>query len=228
VNSSTGALTIVSSGPCEIQASETGQASGYAVASAVDQTFSVAPKTKGTTSLSLSPSSQIAAGTSVTYSASVSETSGSGSLTGTVSFSENNVAISSCQNESLVAGKATCTVNFPSSGSVTISATYANDPNFAGSTASVTQVVKGAKPVFSSANSDSVVEGHYFSFQVSASGSPTYSLSGSLPHGVTFNSATGVLSGTPTGCSGNYVVTISATNASGTTTQTFYLSVSAR
>jgi PKD repeat protein len=43
---------------------------------------------------------------------------------------------------------------------------------------------------------------------------------------VSFNSSTGVLSGTPgNGTTGNYTVTITATNAFGSTSQTFTLHV---
>jgi hypothetical protein len=49
-----------------------------------------------------------------------------------------------------------------------------------------------------------------------------------LPFGVFFNSHTGVLYGAPFyGTTGTYVVTITATNASGSTSQTFTLKVTA-
>jgi hypothetical protein len=185
--------------------------------------------TKGTTSLNLSHSAPVIVGSSVTYNATVSETSGSGPLTGKVSFTDNGVAISGCQNLTLVGATANCTVHFTSSGSFTIAATYANDANFSGSSNSVVQTVNaGAKPTFTSENSAEATVGHFFSFHVTATGSPTFTISGALPTGVTFNSSTGVLSGTPAnGTKGKYTLTISATNSYGTTTQTFTLEVSA-
>ncbi len=43
---------------------------------------------------------------------------------------------------------------------------------------------------------------------------PTFSLTGTLPAGVTFDTVTGVLSGTPAfGTSGTYALTITANNA---------------
>lgn len=66
-------------------------------------------------------------------------------------------------------------------------------------------------------------------FTVSATGvpSPTFSESGALPAGVTFDGATGVLSGTPTTVTtGNYPITLTALNGvSPNATQNFVLSV---
>ncbi|MGD0692845.1 MAG: putative Ig domain-containing protein [Acidimicrobiales bacterium] len=53
-------------------------------------------------------------------------------------------------------------------------------------------------------------------------------VSGTLPHGVSFNTSTGVLSGTPSnGTTGTYHVTITATNSFGSTSQAFTLNVTA-
>jgi hypothetical protein len=157
----------------------------------------------------------------------VTETSGSGSLTGTVSFTNNGSAVSGCQNLGLSSGKASCTVHFTTGGVFTIAATYGSDSNFSGSSGSVSQVVN-AKPVFTSASSTTATVGHSFSFQVAASGypAPTFTESGKLPSGVSFNTASGVLSGTPaSGTAGTHSFTITATNSAGTTTQTFTLTV---
>jgi hypothetical protein len=145
-----------------------------------------------------------------------------------VSFTENGGAIAGCQNLALVAGKASCTVHFTSTGTYTIAASYANDSNFASSNGSISQVV-GAKPVITSANSTNATTGHSFSFQVVATGSPTptFSYTGTLPHGVTFNTSTGVLSGTPSnGSQGNYSINVTATNSLGSTSQSLTLNVS--
>ncbi|MGA7834587.1 MAG: Ig-like domain repeat protein, partial [Acidimicrobiales bacterium] len=180
---------------------------------------------KGSTSLTLSPSTPVLSGATVVYSASVVETSGSGSLTGSVSYTQNGVAIAGCQNLALVSPK--CSVHFTSTGTFSIVATYSNDNNFAGSSGTVSQVV-GTKPVIASSNSVSARVGHSFSFQVVATGSPTPTLSytGALPHGVTFNSSTGVLSGTPAnGTRGTYSITVVATNSLGLTSQVITLTV---
>lgn len=66
-------------------------------------------------------------------------------------------------------------------------------------------------------------------FQVIATGSPapSYTETGALPEGVTFDKATGLLSGNPVaGSGGSYVLTLSASNGVGDpATQTFTLSV---
>ena len=82
-------------------------------------------------------------------------------------------------------------------------------------------------PAFTSASTATFTAGEAGSFLFTASGTPapTYSLqSGSLPSGITLNSATGVLSGTTT--AGSYTFTIRATNSAGTADQAFTLTVS--
>jgi hypothetical protein len=84
------------------------------------------------------------------------------------------------------------------------------------------------KPVFTSSREISSSVGHVLRFQVAASGNPAPSLSvtGSLPKGVTFNAAIGVLSGTPmAGSIGRYTMMFSATNPAGTTNQSFTLNL---
>jgi len=89
-------------------------------------------------------------------------------------------------------------------------------------------------PGFTSAGSATAKAGHAFSFKVKTSGSPTkyasnLSRSGTLPSGVTFknnHNGTATLSGTPAATSGGaYVLTLTAKNGDGTTTQAFVLTV---
>src|SRR5206468_2394957 len=81
-----------------------------------------------------------------------------------------------------------------------------------------------------SANNATFIVGALGSFTVTATGLPTtmtFSETGALPNGVTLNSSTGVLSGTPTaGTAGAYSITLIANN--GVTpngTQSFTLTV---
>lgn len=61
-------------------------------------------------------------------------------------------------------------------------------------------------------------EGASVSYQMTASNSPTSFSASGLPTGVSINPATGFISGEPTSGGGYYFGTLSATNASGTTT----------
>ena len=84
-------------------------------------------------------------------------------------------------------------------------------------------------PVITSANSTTFVVGTLGTFDVTATGipAPALSESGTLPAGISFNAATGVLSGTPSaGSSGTYALTFTAINGtSPNATQSFTLIV---
>ena len=84
-------------------------------------------------------------------------------------------------------------------------------------------------PTITSANSTNFTVGTAETFTITATGDPTPSLTltGTLPSGVTFDSTTGVLSGTPAGgTSGTYPLTITASNGvSPDATQNFILTV---
>ena len=95
-------------------------------------------------------------------------------------------------------------------------------------TQSFTLTVKQA-PAITSANNTSFTVGTAGTFTVTATGTPVPTLSevGTLPSGVTFTAATGVLAGTPAaGTGGTYSITITAANGVGSNaTQNFTLSV---
>ena len=84
-------------------------------------------------------------------------------------------------------------------------------------------------PAITSANNATFTVGTAGSFTVTATGSPTPTLSesGTLPSGVTFTAATGKLAGTPAaGTTGSYPITITAQNGVGANaTQSFTLTV---
>jgi hypothetical protein len=90
----------------------------------------------------------------------------------------------------------------------------------------------GEAPAITSANRTTFAVGTAGSFTVTTTGFPaaTVTESGNLPNGVTFNSSTGVLSGTPQPLSGGvYTLTFTANNGIGTVaTQTFTLFVDER
>jgi len=98
-------------------------------------------------------------------------------------------------------------------------------------TASTTVQLQTAGPRFTSAASAVVRQGSALSFTVTTAGSPTptVSMSGTLPAGVTFTpktNGTATLTGTPaSGTLGTYSLTFTATNVAGTATQAFTLTV---
>lgn len=112
----------------------------------------------------------------------------------------------------------------PSSGgafNITITASNAE-----GSVSQSFTLTVNQSPTFTSPNNATFTAGSLGAFSVTASGfpSPTFNTSGALPSGVTLNSATGSLSGTP-GNGGIFSFTITASNAAGSVSQSFTLTV---
>ncbi|BDI32103.1 hypothetical protein CCAX7_41540 [Capsulimonas corticalis] len=82
----------------------------------------------------------------------------------------------------------------------------------------------GSAPVISSAATASGTVGTAFSYQITASNSPTsYSATG-LPAGLSVNTSSGLISGTPT-AAGTSTVTLGATNATGTGNKTLTITI---
>ena len=79
-------------------------------------------------------------------------------------------------------------------------------------------------PAFTSNASTSATQSSALNYQVTAYGNPTSFTATGLPAGLSMNSTTGLISGTPT-ATGVYSVTVNATNPVGTTSQTLSLSV---
>lgn len=77
-------------------------------------------------------------------------------------------------------------------------------------------------PVITSATSANGKVGTAFSHQLQAANSPTYFFGTSIPSGLSLNSATGLISGTPI-LNGNFTAEIYAANSGGTATQTLAL-----
>src|SRR5437764_2156994 len=104
--------------------------------------------------------------------------------------------------------------------SVSISATNSSGTG----SATLTLTIKPPPPVITSATTASGTVGVAFSYQITATNNPTSFNATGLPAGLTVNTSTGLISGTPT-TTGTYSVTISATNAAGTGSATLTLSV---
>jgi len=90
----------------------------------------------------------------------------------------------------------------------------------------ITFVAPVSAPVISSATTASGTTGTAFGYTITASNTPTSYNAIGLPAGLSVNTATGVISGTPT-TAATSTVTISATNATGTGTTTLTITVAA-
>lgn len=79
----------------------------------------------------------------------------------------------------------------------------------------ITNPAPAGAPVITSTTADSATIGTALNYTITASGSPTSYHAAGLPAGLSIDSSSGIISGTPT-VMGTYIVTISATNGSGT------------
>ena len=117
-------------------------------------------------------------------------------------------------------GAITGTPTTAGASSVTISATNAGGTG----TATLSITIKPAAPVISSATTASGTVNQAFSYQITASNSPTSYNATNLPAGLSVNTSSGAITGTPT-AAGTSSVTISATNAGGTGTATLSITI---
>src|SRR5208283_685657 len=118
----------------------------------------------------------------------------------------------------LASGAGAFSVTFGTAGSQTVTATDTVTSSITGVSSSI-MVYPGAPPpsapIITSAATAQGVANLPFSYQITATNSPTgYSAAG-LPAFLSINTSTGVISGTPT-VAGTYVFTIGASNAAGT------------
>ena len=135
---------------------------------------------------------------------------------GTTTFSPNGTAAS-----------ANSTATFSAAGTYVLCVTVADSA--ASVTSNVTVTVLSATssaPVISSATTASGTVGQAFSYQITASNSPTSYNAANLPAGLSVNTSSGAITGAPT-AAGASSVTISATNAGGTGTATLSITISA-
>src|SRR5439155_12686945 len=105
--------------------------------------------------------------------------------------------------------------------SVTISATNAGGT---GSATLTLTINNPPPPVITSPATATGQVGVAFSYQITATNNPTSFNATGLPAGLSVNTSTGLISGTPT-TAGTYSVTISATNAGGTGSATLVITI---
>jgi len=104
---------------------------------------------------------------------------------------------------------------------VTVSATNSGGTG----SANLTLTVSSAAPVITSLTADSGSMGSPFSYQITATNSPTSYTATGLPSGLAVSPTTGLISGTPA-TSGTSTVTVGATNSGGTGSANLTLTVS--
>lgn len=116
-------------------------------------------------------------------------------------------------------------VNSDTSLSVSASYTLGGVSRSASQNVTITNVLQPVAPVITSANTANGNWGQAFSYQITASSLPlSYNVTGTLPTGVTVNTGTGLISGTPTQ-TGVFPVTINAINATGTGSQALTITI---
>jgi hypothetical protein len=103
---------------------------------------------------------------------------------------------------------------------VTLSATNSGGTG----SATMTLTIAPTPPVITSASSTSGIVGTAFSYQITATSSPTSYGAVVLPLGLSLSTVTGLISGTPT-AAGTSTVTLSATNSGGTGNATLTLAI---
>ncbi len=220
-------LTFTSAGIHTLSASYAGDSNYNASGNSatVSQQVNPADTTTTITSSSLNPSD---VGQLVTFNYTVTANSpGAGTPTGSVTVSDGTDHCTALVSD----GK--CSLTFTTSGIQSMTASYAGDGNFNGSTsAPFSQTVLSAAPAITSADHTTFTVGTPGSFMVTTTGSPAPSIteSGGLPSGVTFTDngdGTATLAGTPNaGTAGTYSLLITAHNGVGSdATQSFTLAV---
>ncbi len=112
-------------------------------------------------------------------------------------------------------------------GTSTVTLTASNSAGTATTVITIKVALPTVTPVITSASTAGGTAGTPFvTYVIAASGIPTSYTATGLPTGLTLNSLTGAINGTPT-VSGTFTVTINATNTAGTSTATVVITIAA-
>ena len=208
-------VTVLSVGTCTINANQAGNVN-FEPASQVSQSFTIA---KATPNLSIF--------------ANISKTVGDASFTLTAPTVANSLPgsftyTSATTSTATISG---ATVTLGSAGTTVITATFTptDTTNYNNATISLTLTLSVAAPTFtlSSSSETRTVNTAATGFTINSTGGAIASFTiSATPAGMSFNTSTGALTGTPTTVASATAYTVTATNATGSTTQTFTLTVS--
>ena len=157
---------------------------------------------------------------------------GSNTLNWSIAGATSWVSLSSTAGTLAVDGSTTVTATINSNANTFATGTYANSVTITDLTnggayttrSAVLTVSLPQAPVITSAPTTTGTYGSAFSYQIVASNLPTSYGASALPTGLSVNTSTGLISGTPTQ-TGTFNATISATNAGGTGSATLALTI---
>ncbi|RYY25275.1 MAG: hypothetical protein EOP62_14565, partial [Sphingomonadales bacterium] len=178
--------------------------------------------TAATSTTTLAATTPVVSGTVVTYTATVT----GASPTGTVGFFDGASAFSGCSSVVLSGGTATCTAT-PAAGARSITARYSGDAiNEASNSAAVTHTVYARLTTTRAVASITATVGLVRTgvtpiIAAGGVGTRSFALSGgTLPTGLTYNTSSGQLSGTPTTGLAATIFTVTVTDETPGTAQT--------
>lgn len=207
-------------GNTQSQATSTLQGAGYGVSVVTTESGATLQNTGTVASQSPSAGTGYASGSTVTIT--VYNFVDRRTVPSVVGLSQ-SAAVSAIQNAGFVASVSTTSTNANSGNNGTVSSQNPSGGSSAVAGSVVSIVVFSFNPPVWTDNvlANTFTVGTPYSDSVSATNSPTYSVSsGSLPAGITLNSSTGAVTGTPT-TPQNYSFTIRAANSDGAVTVSY-------